>query len=329
MTALGLTIHRAPLLKERTSIRLGGPAIAEIRVDSAAGLEQVPETVLRLGGRVEPFGAGTNIIAHDQGGQELPLLLIAQGAWHETCVTGEVRSPALPGADLGGTGGEAARYGEAGLVLLKADAAQKLPTLLAKAASLGLGGLEGLTGIPGSVGGAVAMNAGSYGVCIGDLVHSVEVFSPVLGLTEIPACGFVFSYRSCRWIGPSAPSTGDGWFLITGVTLALPKSERNLIRERMRAVYAKKRATQPVAARSAGCVFKNPSPEHPAGRLLEQAGLKGMNRGGMRFSTVHANFLVNEGAGESIDAMYLIELARDRVHRESGHLLETEVRVWP
>jgi UDP-N-acetylmuramate dehydrogenase len=303
----GLTIFEAPLLKERTSIRLGGPAIAEIRVSSAAGLEQLPETALRVGGsgvRIEPFSAGTNVLARDQ---ELPLVLITQDVWQETRVVGQAQDR----------------------VLLKADAAQKLPALLAKAASLGLGGLEGLTGIPGSVGGAVAMNAGSYGVCIGDLVHSVEVFSPVLGLTEIPACGFVFSYRSCRWVGPSAPSTGDGWFLITGVTLALPKSERNLIRERMRAVYAKKRATQPVAARSAGCVFKNPSPEHPAGRLLEQAGLKGMNRGGMRFSTVHANFLVNEGAGESMDAMYLIELAKDRVHRESGHLLETEVRVWP
>jgi UDP-N-acetylmuramate dehydrogenase len=298
----GLAIHNAPLLKERTSIRLGGSAIAEIRVDSVRGLEQVPGTALRLGGRIEPFGAGTNIIALDQ---ELPLLLVTRVAWHEIRVM-----PCVMG-------------GEADRMLLKVDAAQKLSVLLAKAASLGLGGLEGLTGIPGSVGGAAVMNAGSYGVSIGNLVHSVEVFSPVLGLRDLPATDFVFSYRSCRWVGH------EGWFLITGVTLALPKSERSLIRERMRGVYAQKRASQPVTARSAGCVFKNPAPESPAGRLLEQAGLKGMSRGGMRFSAVHANFLINEGTGGSTDAMYLIELAKDRVYRESGYLLETEVRVWP
>jgi len=314
----GLVIFEAPLLKERTSIGLGGPAIAEIRVSSASGLEQVSETAQRLcgsGGRIAPFGAGTNIIALEPVGQVLPLVLLTQDIWQEIRVMPSVME------------------GVQDRVLLKADAAQKLPALLAKATSLGLGGLEGLAGIPGSVGGAVAMNAGSYGVSIGDFVHSVEVFSPVCGLMELPASDFAFSYRSCRWIGPGAPSADDGWFLITAVTLALSKSDGRLIRERMAAVYAKKRASQPVTARSAGCVFKNPAPEHPAGRLLEQAGLKGMSRGGMRFSTVHANFLVNEGtsggAGASADAMYLIELAKDKVYKESGHILEREVRVWP
>jgi UDP-N-acetylmuramate dehydrogenase len=296
--AQGLTIREAPLLRERTSIRLGGPAVAEIIVSGTQGLEHLPGTAMRLGGRIEPFGAGTNIIARDEA---LPLLLVTRTPVHEIRVIGENEDR----------------------VLLKADAALKLPTLLAKAASLGLGGLEGLTGIPGSVGGAVFMNAGSYGVSIGDLAHSVEVFSPFLGLRELPATDFAFSYRSCRLHGH------EGWFLITGVTLAMSKGERSVIRERMREVYAKKRAGQPVTARSAGCVFKNPSPQDPAGRLLEQAGLKGMSRGGMRFSTVHANFLVNEGGGSSEQALELIELAKERVHLKSGHRLETEVRLWP
>ncbi|MCL1939085.1 MAG: UDP-N-acetylmuramate dehydrogenase [Desulfovibrionaceae bacterium] len=296
--AQGLAIREDPLLRERTSIRLGGPAIAEILVSGTQGLEHLPDMATRLGGRIEPFGAGTNIIARDEA---LPLLLVTRTPVYETCVTGE----------------------KEGRVLLKADAALKLPALLAKAASLGLGGLEGLTGIPGSVGGAVAMNAGSYGVSFGDLVHSVEVFSPVLGLRELAATDVTFSYRSCRL------HNHEGWFLITGVTLAMSKSERNVIRERMREVYAGKRAGQPVTARSAGCVFKNPAPQEPAGRLLEQAGLKGMSRGGMRFSTVHANFLVNEGTGSSEQALELIELAKDRVYQKSGHRLETEVRLWP
>ena len=293
-----LLIRKAPLLRERTSIRLGGPAIAEIAISSARGLDYLPDTALRLGGRIEPLGAGTNIIALDQ---SLPLLLITQTPFHETRIIGEKEER----------------------VLIRVDAAQKLPALLGKAASLGLGGLEGLTGIPGSVGGAIAMNAGSYGASIGDWVYNVEVFSPLLGLAELPAANFTFSYRSCRL------AQHEGWFLITGATFALPKNERSLIRKRMREVYAKKRASQPVTAWSAGCVFKNPTPETSAGWLLEQAGLKGMSRGGMRFSGVHANFLVNEGTGNSEQAMYLIELARERVYRESGHLLETEVRIWP
>ena len=301
MAFQGLDIREGPLLRELTSIRLGGPALAELRVSSARGLEQLPDVAGRLGGRIEPFGAGTNIIARDQ---DLPLVLVTRKPWHETQLVGEIN----------------------GRALIRADAAAKLPTLLARAASLGLGGLEGLTGIPGSVGGAVAMNAGSYGVSIGELAHSVEVFSPARGLVEVPATDFAFAYRSCRWVGV------DGWFLITGVTLALDSLDKagpGPVRRRMREVYAKKRASQPVTAKSAGCVFKNPAPDAPAGRLLEAAGLKGMSRGGMCFSAVHANFLVNDGEGAAEDAMYLIELARERVYRESGYLLETEVRIWP
>ena len=293
-----LDIFKAPLLRERTSIRLGGAAIAEVRITALRGLEQLPGTAMRLGGRIAPLGAGTNIIAMDE---ELPLILVTKASFHETSVIGE----------------------ESGRALLKADAALKLPALLAKAASLGLTGLEGLSGIPGSVGGAVSMNAGSYGVSIGDHVHSVEVFSPLLGLVERPAEDFDFAYRSCRLRGH------EGWFLVCAVTLYLNRGERGAIRERMREVLTKKQAAQPVGAWSAGCVFKNPAPDAPAGRLMEEAGLKGLGMGGMRFSTVHANFLVNEGGGASEQAMSLIELARERVLQETGHMLQTEVRLWP
>lgn len=297
-TAQDLEILKAPLLKERTSIRLGGPAIAELKVRSPQGLDQLPGLAARLGGRLAPLGSGTNIIAHDDA---LPVLLVTRTPLHAARVLRE-NGPR---------------------VLLRADAALRLPALLAEAASLGLTGLEELTGVPGSVGGATAMNAGSYGLSIGERVHSVEVFTPSLGLTERPAGDFVFSYRSCRLRGH------EDWFLISAVTLSLGKGERERIREHMREIYLKKRAGQPVTARSAGCVFKNPSPETPAGRLLEKAGLKGMRMGGMRFSPVHANFLVNEGGGSFEQALYLIELARERVYRDSGHTLETEVRLWP
>ena len=296
--AQGIDILKAPRMRERTSIRLGGNAVAELRVTGPEGYDCLPGLGLRLGGRMAPLGAGTNIVADDEA---LPLLLVTRQPFYTTEVLREER------------------YG----ILVRCDAALRLPALLATAAGLGLSGLEGLTGIPGSVGGAVAMNAGSYGVSIGERVHSVTVFSPLLGLIERPADAFDFSYRSCRLRGH------EGWFLVCAATFALTRDGRGPVRARMRDVYLKKRAGQPVTAKSAGCVFKNPAPDVPAGRLLDEAGLKGLRLGGMRFSPLHANFLVNEGEGAFDQAMELIELARERVFAHSGYRLETEVHIWP
>lgn len=286
-----------PSLAERTSIRLGGKAIAEIRLHCLEGLEAVPDLVKRLGGRLVLLGEGSNVIASDG---RLPLVPLRLPPSHEAWICGD----------------------EGGSALLRAEGGMRLPALLAQAAILGLSGLEGLAGIPGSVGGAVAMNAGSFGVEIGGLAERVEIFSPDLGLIERPAGDFDFRYRDCRLRGH------DGWFLVCGLVLRLAKSGRDSVRDGMREVYAKKRASQPVTARSAGCVFKNPAPGVPAGRLIEEAGLKGHNVGGMRFSPLHANFLVNEGGGSFPEAMELMDLAREKVRACSGYELEKEVKIW-
>ncbi len=97
----------------------------------------------------------------------------------------------------------------------------------------------------------------------------------------------------------------------------------------MARVYRQKKSTQPVTAWSAGCVFKNPHAGHPAGRLLQDAGMRGRRLGGMAFSAIHANFLVNEGKGTFEQAMELISMARDNVRASSGFSLELEVRLWP
>lgn len=302
----GIQVIDAPSLAERTSIRLGGAAIAEVRLSRPEGFERLPGLLANIGGRVSFLGEGSNIIASDG---RLPLVLVRQ-------------EPSIPPAVVGENGNE---------VYIRASAGTRLPALLAKAASLGLSGLEGLAGIPGSVGGGVAMNAGSFGVEIGSLVRSVELFSPKLGLLERPAADFVFAYRSCAPVESLAMRLGGQgeWFLISAVTLALTKAPQERVRESMRAVYAKKQASQPVTAKSAGCVFKNPAPDAPAGWLLEQAGMKGVAVGGMRFSTLHANFLINEGGGTSEQALELIEKAKEKVLAHSGHTLALEVRLWP
>lgn len=297
----GITIIERPLLAERTTMRLGGPALAEVVVGDVAHIDKLPDTLTSLGERVMVMGEGSNIIASDG---PLPLVLLR----HE-----DTAEPVIMGEEGGGE--------DAG-VLVRAGAGLRLPGLLASLARMGLSGLEGLCGIPGSVGGAAAMNAGSYGKEMGQAIHSLLVFSPQLGLVELPAARFSFSYRSCTLDGH------DGWFLILAVTVRTHRDEQQRIKARMRANYLKKRKIQPVKARSAGCVFKNPAPCVSAGKLMDTAGLKGLRRGGMIFSPVHANFLVHERRGSFAAAMEMIELAQERVAAHSGYTLEREVRIW-
>jgi UDP-N-acetylmuramate dehydrogenase len=198
-----------------------------------------------------------------------------------------------------------------------------LPRVLAWAAARGLSGLEPLSGIPGSLGGAVAMNAGSYGRELGELLARVRVWTPEHGLRWLERDAFGYGYRTF------APRHAKGLFVVAGAELWLERSRRDAVRAAMREHYGRKKAGQPVTARSAGCVFKNPAPEAPAGLLLDRAGFRGRRLGEVAFSEVHANFLVNLGRGTADQALELIGQAREAVLARSGHHLEMEVRVWP
>ncbi|MDL2266495.1 UDP-N-acetylmuramate dehydrogenase [Desulfovibrio sp. OttesenSCG-928-G15] len=294
-----LRILKGPKLADRTTIRLGGNAIAEVLVDSPDSFEHLPQALSRLGGSMRLLGEGSNIIAGDG---DLPIVIVSKTHSFEPTVREEDAT---------------------GRVLLKVDAGMRLPALLRVAASIGLSGLEGLTGVPGSVGGSFAMNAGSYGVSMADCVSSVELFSPSTGFVSRQAADFHFAYRSCAL--PDCPD----WFMVSSVTFALQKADKETIRAAMKANYRKKQSTQPVTAKSAGCVFKNPAQGVSAGKLLDEAGLKGKTLGGMRFSPMHANFLVNEGGGTYAAAFDMLELARETILSRFGHRLELEVRLWP
>ena len=293
----GFILLDSPSLAERTTIRLGGEAIAEVRVSDVNCLERLPGFMSRIGGRVCLIGEGSNILARDG---TLPILLLSLAPMDLPVIVEDRKDS----------------------VLLRAHAGMRLPSLLSHAAGLGLSGLEGLCGIPGSVGGAFFMNAGSFGVEMASLVRSVQLFSPVWGLTQRAVDVFDCSYRSC--VLPGHPD----WFLLCSVTMELAKGNKDVIRGRMRDVYRRKQQSQPIGAWSAGCVFKNPAPDAPAGRLIDEAGLKGASVGGMSFSQVHANFMLNDGGGTFEQAMELIELAREKVRASSGHELELEVQLW-
>jgi UDP-N-acetylmuramate dehydrogenase len=179
-------------------------------------------------------------------------------------------------------------------------------------------GLETLVGIPGSVGGSVRMNAGGKHGCIGDHVHAVHGVRVLTGedvVRDAAACGF--GYRTS--------SLGD--LVVTRVVFALPTGDGKAARIRARSMLDEKRRTQPLRSRTAGCVFKNP-PGDSAGRLIEEAGLKGLRCGGARVSPRHANFIVTGPDARADDVGGLIRTVRRRVSERFGITLELEIDVW-
>ncbi len=300
-----LTLTHDTLLCERTTLRLGGPALAEAVVTCAAGLDQLAGLFPGLGGRPLALGAGSNILAAD-GPHALVLVRAANDTMDKT-------APHISAQPDGVT---------PGAIIVRAGAGLRLPRLLGLAQRAGWSGLEGLTGVPGRIGGSVAMNAGSYGVELGALLTRVRVWTPEGGLTWRAAKDCAFGYRHFD------PRVGGGFWMVWEAEFALRADEPFAIRRRMESTYARKKASQPVTARSAGCVFKNPAGTS-AGRLLDEAGLKGRRLGGMAFSTVHANFLVNEGGGTATQALELLEYGRATVFDRFSLNLETEVMVLP
>lgn len=198
-----------------------------------------------------------------------------------------------------------------------AGAGATLAGVLHHAARAGLSGLEDLAGIPGSLGGAVRMNAGSasrwIGACVADITGVDYRGNP----QRRTAGELSFGYRRSTLAG----------IVLTEVTLQLSPDSADTIQERMRVRLKAKQATQPLRQRSAGCVFRNPE-GISAGQLLNEVGLKGYAIGGAAVSDIHANFFLNTGNATAMDMLRLIEYARETVLRETGIELAREVQVW-
>jgi len=213
-------------------------------------------------------------------------------------------------------GGQFTRLSREGGSTVLAGAAVSLPAAVATAAENGLSGMECLAGIPGTVGGAVFMNAGTNRGEISDVVHEVRLFD---GRDALWISGeeLGFSYRS------SSIPEGN---IILDVRLQLTPSSRKEVGLRMEAQTQSRRAAQPSGVLSAGCWFRNPEGDS-AGRLIDEAGMKGEKCGGAQVSEIHANFLVNLGGATTADFLTLAEKVRETVHKRFGVMLEEEVRV--
>lgn len=283
-----------PDMAKRTTLRMGGRAIAELIIENMPEFGKLGERVSELGGKAFIIGKGSNILAADG---ELPYVLI--------------RPKLKPKLEIWTRQGN--KY------LVRASSSISIGKLLQFCLKHGLTGLEGLVGIPGTVGGATAMNAGSFGCEIGKFIHSVLVWGEA-GLKILKKDDISFSYRKTIFSG-----IGDNGIVIESI-FALTESSKGAILEQMNLNYFQKKSRQPLNYPSAGCTFKNP-PGDSAGRLLEAAGFKGKSNGNVAFSGKHANFLINKGKGTASSALELINDAQNTVADKFGINLELEVRI--
>jgi UDP-N-acetylmuramate dehydrogenase len=204
----------------------------------------------------------------------------------------------------------------AGMNRLYAEAGGLFPTLSHAAKDAGLSGLEFACGIPGTVGGAVVMNAGTRDGEIADVLESVRLMAFEGEIVEIPAAKLGLRYRESH-LPPG---------VLVGCTVVLRPDDPQTIDRRMQAILEYRRRTQPLHLPNAGCVFKNP-PGQSAGRLIDELGLKGHRIGGVQVSERHANFMVNVGGGTAKDLTALIRHVGGRIARERGVTLEMEIKI--
>jgi UDP-N-acetylmuramate dehydrogenase len=284
-----------PSLKDLTTLRLGGQAQCGIRIRSEADWDELSAFLEREGLDPVCLGRGSNILAREG---ELPLALIMQSQLRE-----------ISGMEL-----------PDGRVRIAVDAGTGLGRLLAGLQRRGLSGLEGLVGIPASLGGAVAMNAGAYGCETALALNRVRVWTPRHGRHWLDRERLDWAYRE---FNPGL----DTFFCITEAELDLEPSTSAEVRHRMRDCFRAKKKGQPVTARTCGCVFKNPADGPAAGALLDQCGFRGFFLGNVGFSEKHANFLINSGGGKADQALELIDRARTAVLRRFDIDLEREVRL--
>lgn len=202
--------------------------------------------------------------------------------------------------------------------LLSAPASHGHMALAEAAAQAGLAGLEFASGIPGSLGGAIRMNAGAHGHEWVEVLHRFRFLTPEGDLVDKAPEPGDFRYRD---------SFLKGGRVVLSATARLVEADPAAIRARMAEARARRAGSQPLDRRNAGCIFKNP-PGHAAGRLIEAAGLKGLRVGDAEVSPVHANFLVNHGQASAADFAELMARVRERVREVHGVDLEPEVEVW-
>jgi UDP-N-acetylmuramate dehydrogenase len=286
---LGVKLETAVSLAQLTYLGIGGTTDL-LRIGRH---EAIPGLVNLLDGNGIPhkfLGGGSNLLVVDE---ELPFVVMQLAKPElEVVVEGNIAS---------------------------LDAAADLGRMVTFCAKRNLGGLEGLIGVPGTVGGALRMNAGAYGTQIGSYVREVKVYRASERKIEILKGDEIsFEYRHTSF-GPND--------MMLSVKLELPTKPYEEIIKGIRICNEKRRSSQPLGQKSAGCIFKNPQGAS-AGRMIDELGLKGYSVGDAQVSERHANFFINAGQASAADMLSLMANVRERVRAAYGVNLENEVVVW-
>ena len=278
-------------MSKHTSFRIGGGAEVMAFPKNTKELSQILKKSALLDCNCAILGAGTNVLAPDEGLCGLVICL-------KDCLDGMEQVDDTH---------------------IRVNAGVTMARAAVFAANLGLSGLEFAHGIPGTVGGGVYMNAGAYGGEICQVAETVEVMD-MNGDLSTRTCGQMgFSYRHSI--------LEDEGGVVTGVIFRLEKGNPETIREKMKELIGKRTASQPLDLPSAGSAFKRPVGGYAAA-LIDQAGLKGYQVGGAAISTKHAGFAVNLGGATAQDVKQLLRDVSDRVYETSGIRIEPEIRIW-
>lgn len=285
----GEALPKEPMARH-TSYRIGGPADFFVRADSPCAARQVMEACAEADVACLAVGRGTNLLVSDEG---FPGVILTLGRDFKRMST-----------DLASS-----RITAGGAVLLSA--------VVQEAMRQELSGLEFAVGTPGSVGGAVRMNAGSREEWMGSVVSSVVLITAADGIRRVDA-------RQIRWEYRRTSIPADA--VIAECEISMKESDPFFIRGRMEANMARRKKSQPLGLPSCGSVFKNPAGASAA-KLIDDLGLKGKTIGGAQVSEVHANFIVNTGGAKASDVRSLMELVSSEVEKAYGITLEPEVRL--
>jgi UDP-N-acetylmuramate dehydrogenase len=279
-------------LARYTALRIGGPAELLVVAEEAAALRAAVELAWREGVACRVLGAGSNVLIGDAGIRGLVVLNRAnQVTFHD----GEVW----------------------------AESGASLSTLARRCVSRGLAGLEWAAGIPGTVGGAVVGNAGAWGGDVASVLEQVRVLEPGGQVALWPVGRMGYGYRRSVLKGQGAG--GEPQAVVLEAGFRLEQDDRERLERRLAEIAQQRKGSQPPGA-TCGSVFKNPPGDY-AGRLIEAAGLKGASRGGAVISSLHANFIVNQGGATAADVKALIDLARREVEAATGVRLELEIEM--
>ncbi|PIE63189.1 MAG: UDP-N-acetylenolpyruvoylglucosamine reductase [Desulfobacter postgatei] len=295
----GPQTHKA--MDRYTSFRVGGPADLLVLPQTMEQVIALARTADKAGLPVTIIGGGTNVLISDNGIRGLVMVLTRLKQTIE-----QTTSPMTPD------------HTSPDRIDVTALAGERLGSLCRYAADQGLAGLAWAAGIPGTIGGAVMMNAGAFGSDMSHVVKQIEVLDlTTLETSVLPADRLEFSYRKLALDNS----------IILKVRLGLIQDETGTVREEFYRNLKAKQSTQPVSQASAGCFFKNPPGGQSAGFLIEQAGMKGARYNGAMVSDLHANFIINHGNACTKDILSLAGQVKKHVYEKFGVTLKEEVKT--